>query len=163
MKRQHGFTFVELITVIILIGVLAAIGVPRLMSENTTAASVFGDQVVSALRLAQKTAVARRRVVCATLEPTGVWLRIREEPARPLDADSVVCRLQLAGVSDKEFDSGDPAVAMDRTWGKLYFQPNGTISTNPSGTALASDTIKIQMSGTTRRSITLVGSTGYVN
>ncbi|OON59147.1 hypothetical protein B0920_24835 [Massilia sp. KIM] len=164
MKRQHGFTFVELITVIILIGVLAAIGVPRLMGENTTAATVFGDQVTSALRQAQKTAVARRRVVCATLEAGGVRLRLRQQPTRPLDAEGAgACGLQLAGVADNQFDSTDTAVSMSARFQVLYFHPNGTISTTPSGSALAFESVEIRMSGATRRTIKLQGSTGYVN
>ena len=54
--RAAGFTMVELVVVMILIGVLAAIGIPRLMGDKNMEGAVFGDQVVSGLRRAQKIA-----------------------------------------------------------------------------------------------------------
>ena len=77
MKRQGGFTMVELIMVMVMVGVLAAIGIPKLMGGNTTGALVFGDQVASALRHAQTSAVSHRRVVCLATTARTLVMRIR--------------------------------------------------------------------------------------
>ena len=63
-KNQHGFTMVELITVMVIVGVLAAVAVPRFFDRGTFDSRGFHDQVISTLRYAQKAAIAERRLVC---------------------------------------------------------------------------------------------------
>lgn len=163
MRRQQGFTIVELITVIVLVGVLAAIGVPRLMGENFTTAVVFGDQVASALRLAQKSAVARRRLVCVEITAGTLRLRVRTAPGpAPDNAGAAACDAQLAGVEDGAHDSSDSKVTQNGAPAALYFQPDGSVSGSPAGAPLSMQTIEIRMGDATQRSIRLEGSTGHV-
>lgn len=156
-RPQGGFTMVELITVMILIGVLAAIGIPRLMGDNSTSAVVFGDQVASALRTAQKSAVAKRRVVCVTTFERRLELRISKA------AGSATCDLQLDGAADGTFDSKDGKVSMNNTQAALFFRPDGTIAGSAGGTPLAGYDIVISDAGGARRSIHVDGRTGRVN
>jgi MSHA pilin protein MshC len=65
-KHQHGFTMVELITVMVIVGVLAAVAVPRFFDRGTFDSRGFHDQVISTLRYAQKAAIAERRLVCVS-------------------------------------------------------------------------------------------------
>ena len=58
---------VELVTVIVIIGILGAIVVPRFFDRNTFDSRGFYDQVISTLRYAQKTAIAQRRFVCVAI------------------------------------------------------------------------------------------------
>ena len=62
--RQPGFTLVELVTIIIILGVLAAIAAPRFFERNTFDSRSFQDQVIATLRYAQKAAIAQHRFVC---------------------------------------------------------------------------------------------------
>jgi len=62
---SRGFTLVELVFVMILLGVLAATSLTRLGGDEALDQRDFHDRVVSALRYAQKSAVAARRTVCA--------------------------------------------------------------------------------------------------
>lgn len=161
MKRAiapaRGFTMVELVTVMVLLGVLAAIGVPRLMDGNGTRAAVFGDQVASALRLAQKNAVARRRVVCAEAQGTAVRLRIRTTPG-PGACDDV----SIDGITDDLFASGAADVTVTGAPAVLFFQPDGTISAAEDGTPLGRQELFIKAAATIERTIVLAGSTGHV-
>lgn len=62
--QQHGFTLIELIMVIVMLGVLAVFAGPRLLSTSSFSAMGFHDETLAYLRYAQKTAVAQRRTVC---------------------------------------------------------------------------------------------------
>lgn len=69
--RQRGFTMIELVMVIVILGVLAVFAAPMFRTDDFTARG-FHDETLSLLRHAQKTAIAQRRVVCVTLSPGGV-------------------------------------------------------------------------------------------
>lgn len=156
MTRQQGFTMVELITVMVLLGVLAAIGVPRLMGDNGTGATVFGDQVKSALRLAHSNAVARRRVVCVEAAGTAVRLRMRQAPGL------AACDAQLNGLADAGFASSNNKITVADAPAMLFFRPDGTVSASANGAPLGRTELRILASGTLERTIVLQGSTGYV-
>lgn len=67
----------ELITVIVIMGILAAAVLPRFFDRNTFDTRGFYDQTISTLRYAQKTAIAQRRLVCVTFPTTSsIQLRI---------------------------------------------------------------------------------------
>lgn len=156
MKRQAGFSMVELITVMVLLGVLAAIGIPRLMGDNGTAVAVFGDQLSSALRLAQSNAVARRRTVCVEAAGTAVKLRIKTS------SGPGACSVAIDGITDDLFASRDSKVTVTGAPAVLYFQPDGTVSSTQNGGPFGKLLLSIQSSGVTQRSVVLEGSTGYV-
>lgn len=73
-KLQRGFTLIELIMVIVIMGVLAAFAAPRIFNTDDFTQRGFHDETMSLLRYAQKTAIAQRRTVCVALIATGVTL-----------------------------------------------------------------------------------------
>ncbi len=56
---QRGFTLVEMIVVIILLGILSAVAIPRLSGTSDYQAYSLRSSILSSLRLAQKTALAQ--------------------------------------------------------------------------------------------------------
>ncbi|MBU1214159.1 MAG: prepilin-type N-terminal cleavage/methylation domain-containing protein [Gammaproteobacteria bacterium] len=65
--RQCGFTLTELITIMIIVGILAVVALPRFADNDAFRARATADQVSSALRFGQKVAVAQRRSVDVNL------------------------------------------------------------------------------------------------
>ena len=74
--KARGFTLVELITVMVVIGIMAVAALPRFLDNNVFDARGFFDETKSLLRYAQKASVAQRRTVCVALSANGVALTI---------------------------------------------------------------------------------------
>lgn len=78
---QFGFTMIELIITMVIIGIMAVVVLPRFDALSGFDAKGFHDQTVAELRFAQKTALAQRRAVCVTVGSTGITLRIATSDA----------------------------------------------------------------------------------
>lgn len=65
-SRQAGFTLTELIVVIVLAGILAAVALPRWLGDTGFSERGLRDETMAGLRYAQKSAVAARRLVCVS-------------------------------------------------------------------------------------------------
>lgn len=65
---QKGFTIVELIAVIMIIGILSSVAAPKFIGNDAFAARGAYGTVLASLRLAQKTAIAQRKPVYAKLD-----------------------------------------------------------------------------------------------
>jgi MSHA pilin protein MshC len=153
----RGFTFVELITVIVILGILAVVALPRLTGSDAFRSVAFHDEVVSALRYAQKTAVSHRRLVCATFTASTVTLNVA------IANGATSCGAATLNGPDSKpayASSPDPAkITVSITpAGLVYFQPSGVITSDGAGTAMTDYIVTV----TGGQAISLVGATGYV-
>ncbi len=66
----RGFTFVELVLVMTIAGVLAAVAVPRMVDRSAFQTHGSAAEIRTALRYAQKLALAKSREVCVNTTAT---------------------------------------------------------------------------------------------
>ena len=73
---QRGFTLIELIMVMVIVGILAVFVAPRFFDANVFKSRGFADQVQASLRYAQKEAIAQHRNVCVAMTASDITLTI---------------------------------------------------------------------------------------
>ncbi|HEX4943229.1 MAG TPA: GspH/FimT family pseudopilin [Usitatibacteraceae bacterium] len=146
MQRNRGFTLIELVVVLVLVGILAVFVAPR-FDTAVFSTRGFADQVGAALRFAQKTAVAQRRTVCVTT--TSSSLTLTQAAAPP---PSAACGGMLAIPGTKAGILNAPA-GVTLSVVTLHFTALGQ--------AVPGTTFTV--TGDAARTITIEGETGHVH
>jgi len=76
-RKQNGFTLIELITVIILLGILSAFAISRFPSSQSYSSAIIKNQLIASARLAQQTSLSRAsstaNVLLTVSEILGQW------------------------------------------------------------------------------------------
>lgn len=70
--RDAGFTLVELVMVMVIVGALAAFALPKVLDMTAWRLRAFGDELQAQMQAMQRLALAQRKPVVATLNTTGV-------------------------------------------------------------------------------------------
>ncbi|MBK7563816.1 MAG: prepilin-type N-terminal cleavage/methylation domain-containing protein [Propionivibrio sp.] len=150
MKAEQGFTLVELIVVMIIAGILAATVLPRFMGSHGFEERGFRDETAAALRYAQKSAIAERRLVCISFSATGLTARV----ANAAGAGNCTAGTALIGPTGV-------ALSVTATGGASFSPVPGTLSFNALGQP--SSGMSIAITGLAGLPVIVEAETGYVH
>ena len=125
LRLMQGFTMVELVIVIVLLGILSVTVLPRLSGSNEFRIVQLRDEVAAALRFAQKTAVSHRRNVCISVAGNVLALQIAD--AHPANG----CN-QTLSIPGGAATVSVPGVSLSVTPAALVIQPSGQVTGNNS-------------------------------
>ena len=153
-RPARGFTMVELIAVMLLVGVLAVVALPRLDGTLGLRGTAWRDQVLAATLQARSLATGHRRLVCLTVATGAVQMTMAS--ANPASS----CNTTLPGPDGDARWAVDPAslAVTVSPAGTLYLQPDGRVTSD--GAGLTAVNVSIAIAGETALQIT--GETGHV-
>lgn len=148
----RGFTLIELIMVLVLLGILAAYAAPRIFNRAGFDARGMEDMTMAYLRYAQKTAIAQRRTVCLTFTSSGMSLQLANSEA------NFACVTPLNGPDGKPALTGTGYASQPAA--NFSFDGLGQ-PVNAAGAALGAAQTFTVTGGS--RTITVEAATGYVH
>lgn len=153
---RRGFTLVELVMVLVVLGILAVFAAPRMFERSDFDARGLHDVTLSYLRYAQKTAIAQRRTVCVSFTTSTIALRVA----------NLAGVFDCAGVSGTAL-TGPDGNASGSANGAAYSATPATFGfdalgqpVDTSGSTVVKATIQVANAGKT---ITIEAITGYVH
>ena len=152
MYRQVGFSLLELIAVLVVIGILAAVAAPRMDHGSGIREFGFAALVLSDLRIAQYRARADRCPVRVTVASSGFAI----EQRTTLCSGAFNRDVARSGESGATLGGVPPeGMTLAATPAVFYFDPSGAAVGNVGGAAV--DVVVAIGS----RQIDVVGATGY--
>ena len=156
--RSHGFTLVELILTITILGVISLIAIPKFFDQATFDERFYYDDLLAASRYASKLAIGSGCAVRLSVSGTGYSLAQDSN----CDFSAPNYNLNVLRPDDSAVYANTdvpPSLTITTDQTTIIFWPNHQV-VNGSGSAISTATI--QLSGERTRQIIINGGSGYV-
>jgi MSHA pilin protein MshC len=145
-----GFTMVELILVMVIAGILAAVAVPRMVGRTSFDTRGFADQLAASVRFAQKLAVSQRRDVSVHLAAN----------------DATLCYSTLVpcpAASQAPGPGGEKPYTVSAPGGVAIASPLAVLTFDAGGRPNIAAQLDIQVNGSGTHHVLVEQETGYVH
>lgn len=153
---QHGFTMVELVVVIIVLGILAATALPKLSGNDSYKELAAHDKLLAQLRHIQKFAAGSRRMVCVGADGSVKVTKKYTEDSSTEGFCNQDLDINLSDNSTNKNKINFADVGVTTTG--LFFHSDGSISL----TAENLDGDNITLTTKNNKTIQIYGKSGYI-
>jgi len=156
-SKKHGFTLVEMTMTLMILGVLAAVILPKFFERSTFEERYFHDDLISAARYAQRLATGSGCTVRLSISGTGFSL-VQDINC---DLSSPSYTLSVNRPSDSEVFSNTnvpTGLGITASHAAYFFLPQGRVI-GSGGSNVGNATIVLN--GVLTRTINIAGATGY--
>jgi len=148
-RTTIGFTVVELVVVIMIVGIMALVAIPRFTGTGSFQSRGFYDSAKSVVRFAQKTAIAWRKEVFVCVTATRVSAGTAAGCATPI----------INPVTGAALDTGNAPSGVTLTPAAFSFMGSG----RPNPNAAVTITLTSTVPDDPVRQIVVEAETGYVH
>lgn len=155
---SRGFTMVELILVMVIAGIMAAVAVPRLIGRNSFDTRGFTDQLAATVRFAQKLAIAQRPDPASV--PVGrVYIQLTASDATLCYVATVPC----PAASRAPGPGGEKPYTITAPNGVTIASPVAVLGFDAGGRPNIAAQLDIQVNGAGAYHVWVEQETGYVH
>ncbi len=144
-NKQAGFTLVELVMVIIMLGILSATALPKFFEKNSFAEKAFFDDTLNAIRYAQKLAVATGCSVKVSIAADQYSLHRQGNSTSTACPGGSTYALDVPHPSfgTSNYSGSEAGISLTSSVASFVFNSLGTASTNVTLTVNATRTISV--------------------
>jgi MSHA pilin protein MshC len=140
----RGFTLIELVTVIVIGGILAAVAGPRFFTQTGYSQRGYTEELGAALRLAQKSAVASDCPTQVTLTASTYAVAQQAVSGNTCNPSDTTWSTPVIGMDGQAVSGSAPTGITVSPTGVFVFNGSGGLTSSPATSlAIGTDTITI--------------------
>lgn len=143
-SRQKGFTLIELVMVIVLLGILSATVLPKFFDVSTYKQQAFFDDTLNAVRYAQKLAVATGCKVQVSVSANAYTLNGPADRSQcAITSPTFSQTIRNPGTGAAAYTGSETGVTLTSTSAAFNFDALGQASANVTLTVAGGKTISV--------------------
>jgi len=147
---QKGFTLIELVMTLLLLGILSATALPKFFAASSYKKQLFFDDTLSAVRYAQKLAVATSCNVQVSIDNNSYTLKRPADHSLCISPTDFSLSVRRPGTGEADYTHDETGVSLSATPSIFYF------------TALGKASADVILTVADNKMINVVAATGFI-